>query len=299
MQRSWQHGNVNTTPPIPAEERAEADGSLTCYLHPKTPTGLRCSRCDRPICGRCAIPASVGQHCPNCVAEARKSAPKVRSALRATAPVVFTLLVINVVVWVLQSFVFGYELTARFASFGPAIASGELYRLVTPMFLHAPNTFWHIGFNSYALFIFGPHVEQAFGHLRFLTLYLIAGFTGSALSYAFGGCAYGVGASGAIFGVLGGLFVFLYNRRREQFVREFMKNIIFLIAINLAFGFVIQGIDNLAHLGGLIGGAAVGFGLDRRAPGRDPSPMIGIATIVLVVGAAALLVAWRTANFTC
>src|SRR5688500_13450135 len=149
-----------------------------CYGHPKTPTKLHCSRCDRPICGRCAIPASVGQHCPNCVAEARKAAPKVRSALRANAPVVFTLLVINVTLWVLQSFAPGLGLTERFASFPPAIAAGEWFRLITPMFLHAPNTFWHIGFNSYALFIFGPNVEQAFGHVRFLALYLISVFTG-------------------------------------------------------------------------------------------------------------------------
>ena len=291
---------MSTTPPIPGGETQTVEEPTTCYLHPDTPTGLRCSRCERPICGRCAIPASVGQHCPNCVAEARKAAPKVRSALRANAPVVFTLLVINVTLWVLQSFAPGLGLTERFASFGPAIAGGEWWRLITPMFLHAPNTFWHIGFNSYALFIFGPNVEQAFGHMRFLMLYLISGFTGSALSYAFGDCGvYGVGASGAIFGVLGGLFVFLYNRRRQQFVRGFMKNIIFLIVINFVIGFLPGfNIDNLAHLGGLIGGAAVGLGFDR-VPERESSPLLPYVTAVAVVGAAALLVAWRTANFSC
>ena len=207
--------------------------------------------------------------------------------------------VINVAIWVLQSFVFGYDFTARFASQPFYIAAGELYRLVTPMFLHAPNTFWHIGFNSYALFIFGPHVEQAFGHIRFLSLYLIAGFTGSAVSYAFGACdTLGVGASGAIFGVLGGLFVFLYNRRREQFVREFMKNIVFLIVINFVIGFLPgMNIDNLAHLGGLIGGAAMGLGLDTE--GRETSPLRPAVTTVAVIGAAVLLVAWRTATFAC
>ena len=299
-ERPWQHYPVSTTPPIPAEERSETGEVITCYAHPKTPTGLRCTRCDRPICGRCAIPASVGQHCPECVAEARKSAPKVRSALRANAPVVFTLLVINVVIWVLQSFVFDYGFTQRFGAQPFAIAAGEWYRLISPMFLHAPGTFWHIGFNSYALFIFGPHVEQAFGRWRFLLLYLIAGFTGSAASYAFGACnTLGVGASGAIFGVLGGLFVFLYNRRREQFVREFMKNIIFLIVVNLAFGFLMTNIDNLAHLGGLIGGAAVAAGLDTRKPGGEPSPLIQVATVVAVVAAAVALVAWRTSTFSC
>src|ERR671915_1652945 len=85
-----------------SREQVETTEVETCYLHPDTPTKLRCSRCDRPICGRCAIPASVGQHCPECVAEARRSAPRVKSALRATAPATFTILGINVVVFVIQ-----------------------------------------------------------------------------------------------------------------------------------------------------------------------------------------------------
>lgn len=219
---------------------------------------------------------------------------------------VFTLLVVNGLIWLAQNLappqptLPQYDvITFNFASLGPAIANGQWWRLITPMFLHAPNGIWHIGFNSYALFLFGPHVEQAFGHVRFLVLYLIAGFTGNALSYAISPCdGFGVGASGAIFGVLGGLFVFLYNRRRQQFVREFMKNIIGLIGINLVFGFVFPGIDNLAHLGGLIGGAALGFGFDRP-PGREGSPLMPLVTAIAVTGAAVLLVAWRTANFAC
>src|SRR5918999_196926 len=90
-------GPVTSDPDSPEETEY-------CYGHPKTPTRLHCTRCDRPICGRCAIPASVGQHCPECVAEARKSAPKVRSAIAANAPVVSGILVINVVMWLIQSF---------------------------------------------------------------------------------------------------------------------------------------------------------------------------------------------------
>ena len=289
---------MSTTPESPVEAPETLGEETYCYLHPKEPTRLRCSRCERPICGRCAIPASVGQHCPNCVAEARKAAPKVRSVLRANAPVVFTLLVINVSLWVLQSFAPQLQLTERFAAFGPSIAAGEWWRLITPMFLHDPHGFLHIGFNSYALFLFGPHVEQTFGRIRFLTLYLIAGFTGSALSYAFGSCRPGVGASGAIFGVLGALFVFLYHRRRSQFVREFMKNIVILIVANLVFGFLFPNIDNIAHLGGLVGGASLGFAFDR-VPERESSPLLPVAGVVAVVAAAVLLVMWRTATFSC
>src|SRR5918911_3710385 len=73
-----------------------------CYGHPHTPTKLRCSRCDRPICGRCAIPASVGQHCPECVAEARRSSPRVKRVNTSAAPAVYAILGINLVVFVLQ-----------------------------------------------------------------------------------------------------------------------------------------------------------------------------------------------------
>src|ERR687895_2650521 len=100
----WEHCRVSSVPPDASQRALEEDQRAFCYGHPDTPTGLRCTRCDRPICGRCAIPASVGQHCPECVAEARRSAPKVRSALRATAPVVMTILIINVVMWLIQSF---------------------------------------------------------------------------------------------------------------------------------------------------------------------------------------------------
>ncbi len=296
---------MSTTPEVPLEPSTDEE-QLFCYLHPKTPTGLRCTRCDRPICGRCAIPASVGQHCPECVAEARRSAPKVRSALRATAPVVMTLLVINVVMWLAQNFAPHVPranphdvLTLALGAVPTQIAAGEWYRLFTPMFLHAPGIIWHIGFNSYALFLFGPHVEQAFGKIRFIVLYLIAGVTGGAASYAFGECGVvGVGASGAIFGLLGGLLVFLYNRRSSAFVRSFMKNIIFLIGINLVFGYLFPGIDNLAHLGGLVGGAAIAFGFDQ-SPGESRAPIAQVAMTTAIVVATVALVMWRTATFTC
>ncbi|HYI44709.1 MAG TPA: rhomboid family intramembrane serine protease [Actinomycetota bacterium] len=217
-----------------------------------------------------------------------------------------TILVVNVAIWLLQSFAPAaaqsggrYDIiTWSLGAVPPAIADGQWYRLVTPMFLHSPGILWHIGFNSYALFIFGPNVEQAFGKVRFLAVYLISGFTGSVLSYAMGPCnTIGVGASGAIFGVIGALFVFLYNRRQQTFVRGYLKNIIFLVGLNLLIGYIFPGIDNLAHLGGLAGGAMVAFGLDQP-PGR----VSGAGRLLIPVGVVALaiiLVLWRTANFAC
>ena len=272
------------------------DEQLFCYGHPKTPTRLRCSRCERPICGRCAIPASVGQHCPECVAEARRSAPKVRTALQANAPAVMAIIAVNVAIYAAQ--LISSEVTFRFSSIPALIASGEYWRLVTPMFLHAPNFVFHILMNMYILYSYGPIIEQAFGTKRFVPMYLICGFTGAAASYNLSSCtAYGVGASGAIFGIAGILLVYLYNRRNSTFTQAAYKNILVFIGLNLMIGFVFEGIDNWAHIGGLAGGIALGAGLDGPR-GRVPvARQLGVG--LLVVGAAVAAVAYRTATFSC
>ena len=254
-----------------------------CYGHPKTPTKLHCSRCDRPICGRCAIPASVGQHCPECVAEARKSAPKVRTAMAATAPVVTGLLAINIVMYVCQQVIPGF--TERLLMVPVLIENGEYWRLITPVFIHGPLL--HIIMNCYVLFALGPNVEQAFGSKRFIAMYLVAGFLGNAVSFAIPPDHPSLGASGAVFGMAGVLLVYLYRRRRSAFIKAYLNNIIFFIVANLVFGFLFPGIDNWAHIGGLASGVLLGFGFDRE----DQLKTISQITATLVVlGAGVLLV---------
>ena len=280
-------------PPIETNtDIAGQDEQVYCYGHPKTPTKLRCSRCDRPICGRCAIPASVGQHCPECVAEARKSAPKVRSALAATAPVVMAILVVNVAVFFLQNLMPG--LTDELAMNPFAVASGEWFRLLTPMILH--GGLLHLAFNSFALFSFGPVIEQHFGHVRFALMYLASGLLASALSYAVPPNNSSIGASGAIFGVAGVLLVYLYNRRKQTFIRDTLRSLLGIIGLNLVFGFIASGlIDNWAHIGGLIGGIILGFGFDdATAEGGHRHGGAQVASVIAVVGLAAGLVLWRT-----
>lgn len=292
-----------TQPPYDSSSGTLEDTEETyCYGHPDTPTRLRCTRCDKPICGRCAVPASVGQHCVWCVAEARKNAPKVRSTLQATSPAVLTIIVINVIIWMGQNFV--GQITQNFASHPPSIAAGEWWRLITPMFLHAPFTgrvfsLLHIGFNMYVLRIFGPDVEQAFGTSRFVPMYLVAGIAGSAASYTFASCfAVGVGASGAIFGVVGMLLAFMYRRRTSTFVAGSMRNLLFFVGLNLLIGFTIPVIDNAAHIGGLIAGAAMGYGMDP-GPGGRVSTVRQAVVLLAVLGATLLVIAWRTATFAC
>lgn len=286
------HDLMDQQPPGASGSALEESEETYCYGHPNTPTRLRCSRCERPICGRCAIPASVGQHCPECVAEARKTAPRVRSAVAAQAPAVVAILAINVGVFVLQQLVPG--LTRQFALMPGEIADGEWWRLFTPMVLHSSRIF-HILLNSLVLWIYGPHVERAFGTVRFVVLYLISGFIASVTSYAFGPVnIIGVGASGAIFGIAGVLLVYLYRRRSSTFVYAEMRNLGAFIGLNLVLGFVIPGIDYLAHLGGLLGGMALAVGFDRGD--RRTSPALQMATAAVVIGAGVGLLMYRTSE---
>lgn len=292
-----------TDPSVPAtaDRRGPRDSSseTVCYLHPDRPTKLRCSRCDRPICGGCAIPASVGQHCPYCVAEARKSQRKVRSTLAATAPVVRAIILVNVGVYILQFLLQGAHFTERFYSQPTAIYRGEYYRLITATFLHLPPFvafgILHIFFNMAVLSIYGSQVEQAYGSRKLISMYLLAGLAASATSYAFNGCANpSLGASGAVFGMLGALAAYLYKRRRSQFVRDYLRSILSLIAINLVFGFVVALIDNYAHMGGLVAGAAMAWGLDP-----DGERVFGWIAVAATVAITLALVVWRTQTFSC
>jgi membrane associated rhomboid family serine protease len=290
-----EHCFVSTSPTEPFRELVDEPADSFCYVHKDTRTGLACSRCGRPICGRCAIPASVGQHCPDCVAEARRNAPKVRSALQATAPGVRTIIILTVVFYFLQQFVPG--LTRQLASFPPAVADGQLWRLITPVLLHAGLL--HIAFNMYALYMLGPNIEQAFGTSRFFLIYLITGLAGSAASYAFGPCrVLGVGASGAVFGIAGTLLVYLYNRRTSTFVRPFLNNILFVIGANLVLGFVLPGIDNLAHMGGLVAGVTLGVAFDRSEAPRAAGLAQALSSVA-VLAAVVALIAYRTTSFAC
>ncbi len=163
-------------------------------------------------------------------------------------------------------FVFGLQLLSKFLFHGmdfpaalmlkdnAAILQGELWRLITPAFLHSTTSILHIGFNMYALYILGPGLERHFGHGRFLALYLLSGFSGNVISFIFSP-EYSLGSSTAIFGLIGAQGVFLY-RHRELFGRSAQRalvNIISVAVINLIIG-LSPGIDNWGHVGGLIGG---------------------------------------------
>ncbi len=183
------------------------------------------------------------------------------------------------------------------------IRAGEIWRLITPLLLHA--SILHIGFNMYAVFVFGPGLERSFGHWRFLLLYLLGGFAGNVLSFVhlLGSPDYSVGASTAIFGLVSAEGVFLY-RNRKMFGRRYgalIGNIIFVVAVNLFLVGLVPGIDNWGHVGGLLGGlifawfAAPIWAVDGIAPDlhivdkREPRDVItGVAMVILLFGALAV-----------
>ncbi len=144
-------------------------------------------------------------------------------------------------------------LTNLGAKVNSAIIAGQYWRLITPMWLH--GSLLHIAFNMYALFIFGANLERAYGHGRFLLLYLLSGFAGNVISFMMSPTP-SIGSSTAIFGLIAAQGVFLYqNRRLIRNAQGMLINTLTIAGINLVLG-LSPGIDNWGHLGGLIGGLA-------------------------------------------
>ena len=267
-------------------------GLRTCYRHGARVTGASCTRCERPICPDCMIEAPVGHHCPTCVQEAQGTMRHVRrvryarGGTVAAAPVVLALIATNVAMFVID--VADPSLTRRFADNALLVAEGEYYRMLTAAFLHAGLL--HLGFNMLALYLFGSQVERVLGVGRFVALYLLAAVGGSAVSHFFGPPAtYGVGASGAVFGLLGAYLAIARARGLDT------SQVAGLIAVNLFLGAVIPGIDNAAHVGGLVTGAvlAAAYEYGGRLRGTAAAAVqagavaavaaaIGVATVVRV-----------------
>lgn len=231
--------------------------------------------------------AAVGFQCPECVAEGRASTPDVVSVL-GTKPaerplVTMTLIALNVLAYLAQLTsgtdpLSGLDkIAAQYGMWPTGIAlDDQYYRLVTAMFLH--GSFLHIGFNMLVLWTLGPQLERILGHLRYTVLYLVAGLGGSVASFWFSSPGIvGVGASGAIFGLMGAYVVVGKKLRAD------IGQVLGLIAINVVIGFVAGGIDWRAHLGGLATGAAVAavFAFLPRKP---------VAQVLVVVAIVALLV---------
>lgn len=191
-----------------------------------------------------------------------EEAKRVEELFKPKKPIItYALIAINVIIFLLGMILnLSDTFINLFANYGPLVTEGQYYRLFTSMFIHA-NLF-HILFNMYALYLLGSQAEGFFGKGKFLVIYILSGISGSLLSILLNQGAVSVGASGAIFGILGALLYFGYNNR-VYLGNTLIREIVPVILINLAFGFMMTGVDNFAHIGGLIGGLttamAVGF----------------------------------------
>ncbi len=170
--------------------------------------------------------------------------------------ITYTILVTSVLIFIAQAAsqtLLGVDLPAALGvKVNEWIVQGQVWRLVTPMFLH--GSILHIAFNMYALYNIGPILERHYGHLRFLGLYLLSGFAGNVISFAFT-TAPSLGSSTAIFGLLGAEGIFLYHNRGVfgGIAQRALNQIIMVAAVNLFIG-MSPNIDNWGHLGGLAGG---------------------------------------------
>jgi membrane associated rhomboid family serine protease len=269
---------------------------LTCYRHPGRETGVTCARCERPICPECMTPASVGFHCPECVAEGRRSIRPTRTMYggraRERADVTLALVAVNVGVFLLTAASGAGVATGNgrssiydnFALVPALVAHGEWWRLGTSMFLH--YGILHIGFNMWALYVIGTPLEGMLGRARFAALYFLAGIGGSILSFSTGQLLTpAAGASGAIFGIFGAFFVILRRRNLES------GGILGLIVINLVLSFTFANIDWRGHVGGLVVGAVLGavFAYAPAGPSRDQLQAVGCAVVAVALAAAGVL----------
>lgn len=186
----------------------------------------------------------------------KTDAEKVDEVFKMKYPIItYILIAINILLYFIPIVMGCYDnILDKFCIYAPYIRNGEIYRLVTGIFLHA--NILHLAFNCYALFILGSQLESFLGKVRYLIIYLFGGIAGALFSMIFGGDAASIGASGAIFGLMGALLYFGYHYK--VYLGNVIKSqILPLIVLNLAIGFLSNGIDNAAHIGGLIGGTLI------------------------------------------
>ena len=284
------------SPPAPTIE--------VCYRHPDVQTRVHCTRCERPICPDCMIPAPVGFQCPECVEEARREFRKGPGRpFRGGISVTKALLVAIAIPFVIEIVVGGpralFDPSAQLlfdlgAMAPPAVANGQFWRLFTAMFLHAGLL--HVALNAYFFWLFGRVVESVFGRTWMLLIFLVSGFLASVASYAFGPVlALAVGASGAISGVFGAFIAYNYRRRHLAANAANLRMALTVIVLNAFIAIAYSSIDWRAHVGGLVAGFALGYLADDAVPARQRAfaRFAGVATLV-ALGIA--LVVWRTAE---
>ena len=286
----------------------------TCYRHPDRVTGLSCSECGRPICTECMTMAPVGIRCPEHSGKAQGVQRVTHGVRRASfegvgARVTRILIGLNVAVYIAELATGGgvngtgsviYEKGVLIAgraldSNGNVIGVGEgdWWRLITATFLHYGP--FHLILNMLALYWFGTLLERRIGSGKYLLLYIVSGLAGSAGALLLDPTVPTVGASGAIFGILGAGLVL---EQQRDYV--FGGSALGIIVINLVLTFSISSISIGGHIGGLLGGAIATLGLSRFGRGHAAygrAGGLGVATIVAVGIASMAIAYWKAKGY--
>lgn len=289
----------------PAAEGGGPASQPRCVRHPDRPTLLACTRCGRPFCPDCLRPASVGHQCVDCVAAAQRSTPQARTVAgapvrtdRPTPLVTYILIALNVVIYGITAAQSGSVMNNEQASrlffdwalWPPMIAAnGDYIRVLGSGFLH--YGLMHLAVNMFALWIIGRDTELVLGRARYLAVYAVSIIGGSAAVMFLQTDAVTVGASGAVFGLLGAQAIILLRLRRSP------APVLAVVALNIFISITIPGISLWGHLGGLVAGAAstaallyapqfLGAGTDRNKivrTGWFALAAVAVLSLVLVM----------------
>jgi membrane associated rhomboid family serine protease len=267
----------------------------TCYRHPQRETNVSCSNCGRPICPDCMTSTPVGMRCPECARQRTRVKNPVGAPTRTDAPATYTLIGLCVAAFVIElagggtsSLDGGGKVIRDYGLFGPAVADGEQYRIVTSAFLHAGLL--HLGLNMFVLYILGTLLEPAVGTLRFVAIYAASVLGGSFVALVMDPNELTVGASGGIFGLMAAAFLIARHRGLDQLASQLG----FFVVINLVFTFSISNISIGAHLGGLAGGALAGLlvtMIERRRVASAQAIEIGGMLVLCVTAVVGSLIA--------
>jgi membrane associated rhomboid family serine protease len=257
-----------------------------CYRHPDRETGVACSNCGRPICPDCMTSTSVGMRCPECA----RQRVKVKTMATVENPMLTYALIWACVALAIGDFATGGDLfrgggevSDEFAMSRETVGNGDVWRILTAGFMHAGLP--HLFLNMYSLFILGQLLEPAVGRLRFALIYFVSLLAGSfgALLVETDPTRYTVGASGAIFGLMGAAIVILRNRG----IDPMESGLGMWLGLNLLLTFTIPGLSIGGHVGGLIGGALAAAILYDGAE-RFRLPRTAASLIAAAIGALAI-----------